>query len=113
MYAGQDVCGLLKKSWYGVQDASRIWQGDYTQLLTDAGFKVGVSNAAVFYSKEENIRLIVHGDDFMALSDEKGLNKLEELLRSRYELKVTGKLSLETDGAVTFLNRVVKVDSCS
>ena len=47
-FPGQEVCGLLKKSWYGVQDASRIWQGDYTQLLTEAGFKVGVSNAAVF-----------------------------------------------------------------
>ena len=46
----------------------------------------------------------------MALSDEAGLNKLEQLLRSRYELKVTGKLSLDEGGSVTFLNRLVKVD---
>ena len=27
---GEDKCGLLLKSWYGTQDASSRWQGDYT-----------------------------------------------------------------------------------
>ena len=30
---GADRCGLLLKSMYGTQDASNIWQDDYTELL--------------------------------------------------------------------------------
>ena len=29
-------CGLLEKTMYGTQDASALWQDDYTQVLENA-----------------------------------------------------------------------------
>ena len=36
-----DKIGLLKKSMYGAQDASHIWQLDYLELFEAAGFVRG------------------------------------------------------------------------
>ena len=38
---GRDKCGLLMKSMYGTQDASKIWQEDYVDLLSQAQYQRG------------------------------------------------------------------------
>ena len=40
-HPGQDVCAKLKKSWYGLQDASSIWQADYTEFMEEFALKKG------------------------------------------------------------------------
>eukprot|EP00959_Pyramimonas_sp_CCMP1952_P025191 528422-Pyramimonas_sp.AAC.1 len=39
-------CALLKKSMYGTQDASAIWQRDYTAVLKQDGHEAGKANPA-------------------------------------------------------------------
>eukprot|EP00959_Pyramimonas_sp_CCMP1952_P279571 5845350-Pyramimonas_sp.AAC.1 len=39
-------CGLLKMSMYGTQDASAIWQRDYTGALESDGRVAGIANPA-------------------------------------------------------------------
>eukprot|EP00959_Pyramimonas_sp_CCMP1952_P350100 7335116-Pyramimonas_sp.AAC.1 len=39
-------CALLQRSMYGTQDASAIWQDDYTSLLEQNGFKRGRASTA-------------------------------------------------------------------
>ena len=34
---GWDVMAKLKKCWYSLEDASRIWQGDNTPLIAEYG----------------------------------------------------------------------------
>ena len=53
---GAGKCGLLLKTMYGTQDASNIWQDDYTELLCSGGYRCGASNAAVFYNEEDDVR---------------------------------------------------------
>ena len=78
------TCGLLVKSMYGTQDAPNIW----------------------------DVRVMVHGDDFLALGDAKHLEKLSQVLKDAYELKCLGILGDE-DGDRTeahFLNRLIRID---
>ena len=51
----------------GTQDAPNIWQTHYTETLQKAGFRRGLSNASVFYQEAWDVRVMVHGDDFLAL----------------------------------------------
>ena len=86
----EQVCGLLEKSMYGTQDAPAIWQAHYTALLESYGFMRGKSNASVFYTEKDGARVLVHGDDFLALADNQGLESIDSMLRSAYELKRLG-----------------------
>ena len=96
---------------YGTQDAPAIWQAHYTGILESAGFKRGRSNASVFYREADGVRVVVHGDDFLALGDRTGLDELDALLRKSYELKRLGTLGDEEgdDKEVHFLNRLIRV----
>ena len=42
--------GLLLRSMYGRQDASNLWQEDYTETFAQRGYMPGRSNPAVFHS---------------------------------------------------------------
>ena len=39
----RDMVGLLKRSMYGCQDASNLWQSDYTHLLASGSYRAGLS----------------------------------------------------------------------
>ena len=92
------MCGLLQKSMYGTQDAPNIWQSHYSGILIEGGYKRGKSNASVFYHPQHDVRVMVHGDDFLALGDQKHLSELEDLLRKSYELKCLGIIRRPTSG---------------
>ena len=77
---GSDKCGLLNRSMYGTQDASQIWQKDYTELLRTHGFVQGVSNGAVFYNSELDCRVMVHGDDFAVLGTQGCVDHFQAIL---------------------------------
>ena len=62
--------GLLLRSMYGTQDASNLWQEDYTETLAQRGYMPGRSNPAVFHSHRGDGRMLVHGDDFVLLADD-------------------------------------------
>ena len=61
----EGCCALLKRTMYGTQDASAIWQGDYAELLLGSGFKHGSTNSYIFYQPEWGVRVLVHGDDIV------------------------------------------------
>eukprot|EP00959_Pyramimonas_sp_CCMP1952_P389167 8154186-Pyramimonas_sp.AAC.1 len=71
----------------GTQDASAIWQRDYTAVLQDDNHAAGIADPALFYKQEDDCRSLVHGDDFCALGGDDALNRLEQVLRSKYDLK--------------------------
>ena len=90
------MVGRLLKSMYGTQDASHIWQLDYATLFCDptqnGTFVRGKHNAALFYSAQMDARMVVHGDDFLCLADDDGLQHVDDKLRSRYTVKDLGTL---------------------
>ena len=64
---GEDTVGRLIKSMYGTQDASHIWQLDHVNLICGelGGFRRGKHSAALFQNRNQDVRMAVHGDDFV------------------------------------------------
>ena len=101
-------CGLLLKSMYGTRDAANIWQRDYTELLLQHNFTRNTAWPSIFYHRDMDVRLLVHGDDFVVLADDPGQKFLKEVLQKKYELRVDGSIGKgEQHQEFTVLNRVV------
>eukprot|EP00959_Pyramimonas_sp_CCMP1952_P008082 169201-Pyramimonas_sp.AAC.1 len=96
---------------YGTQDASAIWQRDYTAVLKQDGHESGKANPALFYKKVDDRRSLVRGDDFCAMGDDDAQDQIEHTLRKKYDLKVTGRFALGSgeEQEVVFLNRILLV----
>ena len=80
---------------YGTQDASHIWQLDYVNVTCGelGGFRRGKHSAAVLlHNPIQDVRMTVHGDDFVCLSDDDGLQHIDSLLKSKYTAKDMGTL---------------------
>eukprot|EP00971_Amphidinium_carterae_P111692 2212040-Amphidinium_carterae.1 len=99
---------------HGTQDAAHIWQRDYSEVLAAGGFIRGRHNAATFFHEfheELEVRLMVHGDDFVILAGSSGLGHVDKLLRGRYTCKDMGTIGPDLDDEVELLvlNRKVRV----
>ena len=97
---GEDEVGRLVKSMYGTQDASHIWQLDR-----------GKHSAALFHNPHQDVRMAVHSDDSVCLSDDDGLTHTDSLLKSLYTSKDIGSLGFEDSDVkgLLLLNRVFRV----
>ena len=98
---------------YGTQDASHIWQHDYVNLICEelGSFRRGKHSAALFHNPPQDVRMAVHGDDFVCLSDDDGLKHIDGLLKSKYTAKDIGTLGFEDSDVTSLLslNRVFRV----
>ena len=105
--------GRLVKSMYGAQDASHIWQLDYVGLFCGelGGFRRGKHSTALFHNPNQDVRMAVHGDDFVCLSDDDGLKHIDSLLKSKYTAKDMGTLGFEDSDvqSLLLLERVFRV----
>ena len=103
-------CGKLERTMYGTQDASHIWQEDYSANLEGAGYKRGVSNGAVFLNEDQDSRCLVHGDDFVLIGDEEAIKHMHALLSRHFDLKMTGKIGFDEadEREAVMLNRVLR-----
>ena len=69
-----EACGELLYSMYGTRDAASNWEEEYSQFLVEElNFVKGVACPCHFYNEGEQIRILVHGDDFMATGTESKL----------------------------------------
>ena len=107
---GGDYVGLLQKCMYGTVDASARWQAHYATLLKQQGFSQGRSNPALLVHVERDIRLLVHGDDFLVEMPSGQAEWFESILQSAYDFKVTGRFESEANAVqeAVFLNRVLR-----
>ena len=108
---GEDKVGRLVKSMYKTQDASHIWQLDCVNLICGelGGFRRGKHSAAFFHNSNQDVRMAVHGDDFVCVSEDDGLKHIDSLLKSKYTAKDTGTLGFEDIDvkSILLLNRGV------
>ena len=98
---------------HGTQDASHIWQLDYVNLICEefGGFRRGKHSAALFHNPKHDVRMAVHGDDFVCVSDDDGLKHIDSLLKSKYTVKDMGTLGFEDSDvkSLLLLNRAFTV----
>ena len=105
----EDYVGRLNRGMYGFRGASNAWMKDWQELHAEGGYQVGVANLALFFNEAEFSRGAVHGDDFYVLGPVAAIDKMKELLGSKYQMRESHRLGF-TDGCVreaTVLNRIV------
>ena len=105
------MVGLQVRCVYGTRDAGSIWEETYRHALVAAGFKPGLASPCIFFHEERNVTTVVHGDDFTSLSDDVGLDWVEDVLRKSFDIKVRGRIGVgcSGDNEIRILNRIVRV----
>ena len=82
------MCGMLKKSLYGTRDAASNWTDEYTRVLIDKlKFVKGESSPCSFHHPTRNIKVVVHGDDFVSEGKKSELIWFDTELKKSFELK--------------------------
>ena len=76
----------LLKAMYGTQGASSRWQWPVRETLCDGQWKILTSVPCVGYNETEDSMVVIHGDDFVAESHDRSLDKLNAVLDS-FEIK--------------------------
>ena len=75
--------GRLKLSLKGTKDAAQNWAAAHTMQLLSLGFEQGRASRCNFQHKSRDIRLSVHGDDFLEVADAEQFVWLDVKLRRR------------------------------
>ena len=106
----EGMCALLLKTMYGTQDAAHVWQDDYSNHLKTHNFIQGSAWTSVFRHKDKDVKLLVHGDDFLVLADAEGQAFMRKVLSERYEYRCDGVIGEGANDHLTILNRIVSYD---
>eukprot|EP00973_Karenia_brevis_P089043 12349492-Karenia_brevis.AAC.1 len=72
---------------YGMRGAAAAWENCYADKLINEGFSRGISCGVVFYNREGDLSLVVHGDDFTFCGLEENLMWIKELMKEWFEIK--------------------------
>ena len=106
----EGLCGKLNVSMYGTRDAATNWAEEYSETLKKVGYRRGVSNPCLFWHPEDDVTIMVHGDDFVAVGEPDKLEKATKSLKDRYKIKTevlgTGKEDVKE---VKILNKVIRL----
>ena len=101
--------GILNRTLYGTRDAAGAWNACAQAVMSDElGFVRGRTSPCLFRHETRNIRILVHGDDFVCLGPATELYKLREELSERWLMKFRGMLGKECRD-ISILNRILRV----
>ena len=81
--ANGDVCGA--------RDAALNWEFEYTKLMKDAGFGVGLSNPCVFHNEAGGIDAVIHGDDLTLVGEDRELDWFKGIITSKMRIVEWGR----------------------
>ena len=108
--APEGMCGKLKRWLYGFRPAAKAWEKHYTEKLATIGFVKGTGCGVVFYHKEKDISLAVHGDDFTFCGLEADLREVQGEMERWFDIKPRAVLGGDAgdDKSVSILGRTVR-----
>ena len=103
----EGMCAKLNYLLYGFRKAATAWEDHYSKLFESVGFQRGEACGVVFYNKERDISMAVHGDDFTLCGMEEDLVWIRDLMKSWFEIKLRAMLGPEEkdDKEVVLLGR--------
>ena len=97
------MVGKLNHSLYGTRNAALNWTKEYTRALEEIGFVKGKASAYNFRHVQRDVKLTVHGDDFLVTGSRSDLPWLRDKLGSKYEI-----MGPEDEQEIKILNRVTR-----
>ena len=100
---------MLSRTLYGTWDAASAWNSCIQGVLVnELGFTRGLTSPCIFYHPGRNLRVLVHGDDFVSLGAPPDLYQFRQELETRWLMKIRGMLGVEVQ-SIDILNRVLTV----
>ena len=108
--AAKGKVGKLRRWLYGFRPAAAAWEAHYANKLEEVGLRRGLATPVSFYHEENDVNLVVHGDDFTFTGDDASLSWVEELMSKWYEVRVRARLGPgeNDDKEATLLGRIVR-----
>ena len=88
-------CARLIYTLYGMRTVSN-WEKENSKTSEEVGFQNGRGTVVAFFLPERDIRIIVHGDDFVVEGEQSDLEWVRDVLAAKYLLTVRGILVPET-----------------
>ena len=98
-----DLVGMLDMSLYGTRDAALNFQKEVGKLMSSLGFRTSKFNPSLFHHPREGIKVLVHGDDFVATGERSKVYRFKDQLAKRFTIKskIVGSNSLCVSGPST------------
>ena len=81
------LCIKIPDEDWEERDAAQKWAATNTKFMVKIGFQRGRALNCNFVHKKRNIKMTVHGDDFLAVADLDQIKWIEEQLKSEYGIK--------------------------
>ena len=94
---------------YGTRDAAKEWQKMLSRHLQEIGFSPGRGHPAVFHHPERDMRVLVHGDDYLTSGHVGDLDWMKSKFKDIYEIqtqRVGSGVGQTVEGQI--LNRIVR-----
>lgn len=100
----------MRRWLYGMRPAGAAWEDEYSHKLEEMGFRKGRAAPTVFFREEDQVRCVVHGDDFAFSGEREVLEEVAKNMKKFYELKVRGILGDEAwdEKEISILNRQLR-----
>ena len=81
----------LLKALYGLKQAPRLWQQFLAAALQELGFKPLDSDNCIYFNSTTKVIIIIYVDNFLIITKSiPAINKLKELLASKFSIKELG-----------------------
>lgn len=62
-----DAVGHFLTSLFGTRDAANTWQEEGARFMLKVGFERGKYNPCLYFNEVQNIKTLVHGDNFVSV----------------------------------------------
>ena len=91
----------LRKALYGLRQSPRCWNETFKEFMNSIGLYDNVYSPGFYVSKNKKIMVAAYVDDcILAAENDEELDKIEQILRDRFSLKIVGVMKenkLDTD----------------
>ena len=81
------MVGILDMSLYGTRDAAINFQKEVGKLMQSLGYITSKFNPSLFYHPSDDIKVLVHRDDFVAAGERSNILDFKEKLAKRFTIK--------------------------
>lgn len=95
-----------------MRGAAHGWEKEWRSKFESVGYVMGKSAPTIMANESEQIRCVVHGDDFTFIGPEAGLKKIAAKMKEWCEIKMRGIVGPEPGDLkkIDILNRTVEWD---
>ena len=83
----KDIVGELVMSLYGTRDAAFNWECAYSAYLAKLGFSRGAASPCHFLHASRQLRILVHGDDFVVVGPNGEVDDFIKQMSDQYPCK--------------------------